>query len=94
MVAALKGAATLKARTGGKNRLKGIAPVLPIEDSSYEMDLDLEKYRSTLAKGAELGIETPDGKQKMLTYYIYICTCTVNFLSGRRIPHTFKRLDC
>ncbi|XP_060669390.1 VAN3-binding protein [Ziziphus jujuba] len=57
----LKGAATLKARTGGKNRLKGIAPVLPIEDSSYEMDLDLEKYRSTLAKGAELGIETPDG---------------------------------
>lgn len=63
MVAALKGADTLKARSGCKNRLKGIAPVLPIEDSSYEKtDLDLDKYRSTLAKGAELGIEAPDGK--------------------------------
>ncbi|KAF3452862.1 hypothetical protein FNV43_RR03295 [Rhamnella rubrinervis] len=56
----LKGAATLKQRTGCKNRLKGIAPVLPIEESC-EIDLDLEKCRSTLAKGAELGIETPDG---------------------------------
>lgn len=60
-VAALKGAATLKARTGCKNRLKGIAPVLPIEDSC-EVDFDLEKGRSILAKGAELGIETPDGQ--------------------------------
>lgn len=64
LVAAVKGATTLKARTGCKNRLKGIAPVLPIEDS-HEIDFDLEKCRLALDKGAELGIETPDGEHKM-----------------------------
>ncbi|KAL5548872.1 hypothetical protein UlMin_004103 [Ulmus minor] len=56
----LKGAATLKARTGCNNRINGIAPVLPIEDNN-EIDLDLDTYRSALAKFTELGIETPDG---------------------------------
>ncbi|GMN62796.1 hypothetical protein TIFTF001_031868 [Ficus carica] len=56
----LKGATTLKARSGCKNRINGIAPVLPIEEG-LEIDFDLETYRSALAKGSELGIETPDG---------------------------------
>ncbi|PON56037.1 Pleckstrin-like [Parasponia andersonii] len=56
----LKGAATLKARSGCKNKINGIAPILPIEES-HEFDFDLETYRAALAKGAELGVETPDG---------------------------------
>ncbi|XP_062081101.1 VAN3-binding protein [Humulus lupulus] len=56
----LKGAATLKVRTGCKNKLNGVAPILPIEES-HELGFDLETYRSVLAKGAELGVETPDG---------------------------------
>ncbi|CAB4262354.1 unnamed protein product [Prunus armeniaca] len=58
---ALKGAATLKERSGCKNRLNGVAPVMPIEDNP-EVDFDFEKYRSMLAIGAQLSIETPDGK--------------------------------
>ena len=34
---------------------------MPIEEG-HEIDFDLETYRSALAKGSELGIETPDGK--------------------------------
>lgn len=55
---ALKGAATLKARTGCKNRLN--APVLPLEDNN-DIDFDFEKCRSVLANGTELHVETPDG---------------------------------
>ncbi|CAL1358570.1 unnamed protein product [Linum trigynum] len=63
----LKGAATLKARTECKNRFNGSAPVLPIEDShdhdhhDDNLDLDFNKYRSMLASGSELHVETPDG---------------------------------
>ncbi|XP_040374659.1 VAN3-binding protein isoform X2 [Rosa chinensis] len=57
----LKGAATLKARSGCKNMLHGGAPVLPIEES-HEVDFDFEKCRSMLGMGAHLSIETPDGK--------------------------------
>ncbi|KAJ9689134.1 hypothetical protein PVL29_014670 [Vitis rotundifolia] len=57
----LKGAATLKARAGYKNRLNGSAPVLPIEESN-ELDSDLEKHRSMLAKGAQLTFHTSDGR--------------------------------
>lgn len=60
MCLALKGAATLKARSGCKNMLNGSVPVLPIEDS-HEVDFDFEKCRSMLAMGAHLNIETPDG---------------------------------
>ncbi|XP_025015692.2 VAN3-binding protein [Ricinus communis] len=56
----LRGAATLKARTGCNNRFNGSAPVLPIEDNS-DIDFDFEKCRFVLANGIELHVETPDG---------------------------------
>lgn len=59
---ALRGAVTLKARSGCKNRLNGSAPVLPIEDHNNDLELDFEKCRSLLAKGAEVKIELPDGR--------------------------------
>ena len=68
VVVALKGAATLKARAGYKNRLNGSAPVLPIEESN-ELDSDLEKHRTMLAKGAQLTIHTSDGT---LIFYMII----------------------
>lgn len=58
---ALRGAATLKARSGCKNKLNGSMPVLPIEDHNNDFELDFEKCRSLLAKGTELKIELPDG---------------------------------
>ncbi|KAK6235961.1 hypothetical protein SCA6_011298 [Theobroma cacao] len=58
-MSALRGAATLKSRTGCKNGLNGSAPVLPIKDSN-DFPFEFEKCRSMLAKGAELGVETPD----------------------------------
>ncbi|KAF4368131.1 hypothetical protein G4B88_001035 [Cannabis sativa] len=58
----LKGAATLKVRSSGcKNKINGVAPILPIEENHHDLGFDLDTYRSTLAKGAELGVETPDG---------------------------------
>lgn len=58
--AALKGAATLKARSGcKKKRLNGSAPILPIEEN-HKGD-EFGESTSLLAKGAELGVETPDG---------------------------------
>ncbi|XP_027917773.1 VAN3-binding protein isoform X2 [Vigna unguiculata] len=57
----LKGAATLKVRSGCKNRLNGGVPVMPLEDSN-DLDFDFEKGRSILAQGAELYVETPEGK--------------------------------
>ncbi|KAF7838089.1 VAN3-binding protein [Senna tora] len=58
----LKGAATLKARSGCKKRLNGGVPVLPIEDNNNDSDLDFAKGRSILAQGAELYVETPEGE--------------------------------
>ncbi|KAK6944286.1 Pleckstrin-like, plant [Dillenia turbinata] len=58
----LRGAATLKARTGCRNRLNGTAPILPIEENG-DVEFDFDKFRSILAKGAELNIETSDGKR-------------------------------
>ncbi|KAJ1433547.1 Pleckstrin-like, plant [Sesbania bispinosa] len=57
----LKGAATLKVRSGCNNRLNGGAPILPIENNN-DLDFDFEKGRSILAQGAELYVETPEGK--------------------------------
>ncbi|XP_012477924.1 VAN3-binding protein [Gossypium raimondii] len=57
----LRGAAILKAKTGCKNRFNGSAPLLPFEDSN-DLPFEFDKCRSMLAKGAELGVETPDGK--------------------------------
>lgn len=59
-VAAIRGADTLKARSGYKNRLNGSSPVLPLEDNN-ELDFNFEKCRLILAKGAEINIETADG---------------------------------
>ncbi|KAL4346074.1 hypothetical protein AHAS_Ahas11G0342000 [Arachis hypogaea] len=63
----LKGAATLKARTGcnNNNRPSGGAPVLPIEDNNNNHDdfnFDFDKGRYILAQGAELYVESPEGK--------------------------------
>lgn len=57
----LKGAATLKVRSGCKNRLNGGVPILPLEDNN-DLEFDFEKGRSILAQGAELYVETPEGK--------------------------------
>ncbi|CAL0325608.1 unnamed protein product [Lupinus luteus] len=57
----LKGAATLKARSGCKNKLNGGVPFLPIQDNN-DLDFDFEKGRCILAQGAELYVETPEGK--------------------------------
>lgn len=60
LTVALKGAATLKVRSGCKNRLNGGTPILPIEDNN-DLDFDFEKGRTILAQGAELYVETPEG---------------------------------
>ncbi|KAK4415124.1 VAN3-binding protein [Sesamum alatum] len=57
----IRGADTLKVRSGYKNRLNGSSPVLPLEDNN-ELDFNFEECRSILAKGAELNIETTDGR--------------------------------
>ncbi|KAB1204156.1 hypothetical protein CJ030_MR8G004053 [Morella rubra] len=67
----LKGAATLKTRTECKKRLNGSAPVLPIEDNN-ELDFNFEKYRAFLAKGAELSVETPEGKYSVKTVSVIL----------------------
>jgi hypothetical protein len=66
---ALKGAATLKVRSGCKNRLSGGAPILPIENN-YDLDFDFEKGRLILAQGAELYVESPEGTPSSNYYYI------------------------
>ncbi|WOH01169.1 hypothetical protein DCAR_0520550 [Daucus carota subsp. sativus] len=57
----LKGAATLKERNVCKNRLKGSAPVLPIEENDESHLEDFQQCLSILAKGADLNIETSNG---------------------------------
>ncbi|KAL1816179.1 hypothetical protein ACET3Z_018753 [Daucus carota] len=58
----LKGAATLKERNVCKNRLKGSAPVLPIEENDESHLEDFQQCLSILAKGANLNIETSNGR--------------------------------
>ncbi|GLT80435.1 hypothetical protein SLA2020_518740 [Shorea laevis] len=60
----LRGAATLKARSGCRNILNVSSPILPIEDNN-DFTFEFSKCRSMLAKGTELGVETPDGKCKV-----------------------------
>ncbi|PIN22088.1 hypothetical protein CDL12_05213 [Handroanthus impetiginosus] len=57
----IRGADTLKARSGYKSRLNGSSPVLPLEDNN-EVDFNFEKCRLILTKGAEINIETTDGR--------------------------------
>lgn len=63
-LSALKGAATLKARSEYKNKSSGgFASVLPIEDNhETEIGFNLDKSRLTLAKGVLLKVEAPNGK--------------------------------
>lgn len=66
IIAAIRGADTLKARTGCKSGLNGSSPVLPLEDNN-ELVFDFEKCRSVLAKGAELNVETSDGMKSIIS---------------------------
>ncbi|KAJ4833131.1 hypothetical protein Tsubulata_006239 [Turnera subulata] len=68
----IRGAATLKARAGCKNMLNGSAPVLPIEDSSTDIDFDFAKCRSILANGSQLHVETPDGNFRVRSVSIVL----------------------
>ncbi|KAK6136457.1 hypothetical protein DH2020_029813 [Rehmannia glutinosa] len=62
--ATIKGVDTLKARSGYKNILNGSSPVLPLEDNK-ETDFNFEKCRSILARGADLNIETTEGRYSL-----------------------------
>ncbi|CAA0809675.1 Plant protein of unknown function (DUF828) with plant pleckstrin homology-like region [Striga hermonthica] len=59
--AAIRGVDTLKERGGQRSRLNGSMSVLPFEDNN-EAEFDFEKCRLVLARGAELHIETADGR--------------------------------
>ncbi|XP_043711196.1 VAN3-binding protein isoform X2 [Telopea speciosissima] len=62
----LKGAATLKGRPGHRDKINGVAPILPIEENNdFDFDFDFDKGRSLLTKGAVLGVESPDGKSML-----------------------------
>ncbi|KAJ0865119.1 putative VAN3-binding protein [Helianthus annuus] len=57
----LRGASTLKTRSGCKNMLNSNVPVLPIEENT-ELEFDFEQCRSILRRGTELRIKTSDGR--------------------------------
>ncbi|XP_015080462.1 VAN3-binding protein [Solanum pennellii] len=67
----LRGAETLKARSGYKNILNGGTPVLPIEDSN-DYNFNYEKCRSILSKGADLYIEKSEGRSKLRSVSIIL----------------------
>ncbi|XP_022134716.1 VAN3-binding protein isoform X2 [Momordica charantia] len=80
----LKGAATLKARSEYKNRSTGVSSVLPIEDN-HEIDFNLEKSKSTLAKGLILKLESPNGKYKKRSISIIQNSDTKVILKVRKL---------
>ncbi|KAL5699386.1 hypothetical protein ACHQM5_030297 [Ranunculus cassubicifolius] len=57
----LRGASTLRARPGCRDRLHGSRTMIPIEDKT-KINFDFGKCRSMLAKGSDFGIEKSDGK--------------------------------
>lgn len=81
----LRGAATLKARSGCKNKLNGSMPVLPIEDHNNDFELDFEKCRSLLAKGTELKIELPDGRYMVRSVSVTLTNESKVILKIRKI---------
>ncbi|XP_022751632.1 VAN3-binding protein [Durio zibethinus] len=89
----LRGAATLKARTGCKNRINGSAPVLPIEDSN-DFPFEFQKCRSMLAKGAELGVETPDGKYMIRSVSIVLDEESKVILKLRKLSLLKSKKEC
>ncbi|XVE63442.1 hypothetical protein DITRI_Ditri07aG0021100 [Diplodiscus trichospermus] len=89
----LRGAATLKARTGYKKRINGSAPVLPIEDTN-DFPFQFEKCRSILAKGAELGVETPDGKYMVRSVSIVLDGESKVILKLRKLSMLKSKKEC
>ncbi|XP_077236758.1 auxin canalization protein (DUF828) [Tasmannia lanceolata] len=59
----LRGAATLRARPGRRER-DGIAPPLPLKEKK-DLGFDFGKYRILLAKGSQVIVRTSDGKCKL-----------------------------
>ncbi|XP_039053319.1 VAN3-binding protein-like [Hibiscus syriacus] len=89
----LKGVATLKARTGCKNRFNNSAPILPIEDTD-DFPFEFEKCRSMLAKGTELGVETPDGKYKFRSVSIVLDGESKVILKLRKLSLLKSKKEC
>ncbi|XVF34307.1 hypothetical protein REPUB_Repub18cG0048400 [Reevesia pubescens] len=90
----LRGAATLKARTGcSKNRFNSSAPVLPIEDTN-DFHFEFEKCRSLLAKGAELGVEIPDGKYRVRSVSIVLDGESKVILKLRKLSLLKSKKEC
>ncbi|XP_022731888.1 VAN3-binding protein-like [Durio zibethinus] len=89
----LRGAATLKARTGCKNRFDGSALILPIEDKN-DFPFEFEKCRSMLAEGAELGVETPDGKHVVRSVSILLDGESKVILKLRKLSLLKSKKEC
>ncbi|XP_052485482.1 VAN3-binding protein isoform X1 [Gossypium raimondii] len=91
--ASLRGAGTLKARTECKNRSSGGAPILPIEDNN-DLPFEFEKCRSILAKGAELAVETPDGKYMVRSVSIVLDGESKVILKLRKLRLLKSKKEC
>ncbi|KAE8730794.1 hypothetical protein F3Y22_tig00002880pilonHSYRG00106 [Hibiscus syriacus] len=89
----LKGAATLKARTGCRNRFNGSAPILPIQDTD-DFRFEFEKCRKMLAKGTELGVETPDGKYRVRSVSIVLDGESKVILKLRKLSLLKSKKEC
>ncbi|OVA15733.1 protein of unknown function DUF828 [Macleaya cordata] len=82
----LRGAATLRARPGRTERLTRSKPILPIDDNKdLDCDFDFEKFRSVLAKGADLSIESSDGKCKYRSVSIILNRESKVILKTRKV---------
>lgn len=63
---ALRGAATLRARTGRRERDSSTNNLPVEENNNFDFDFDFGKYRALLARGAEVEVRTSDGKEMPL----------------------------
>ncbi|KAM7252638.1 hypothetical protein ACFE04_008147 [Oxalis oulophora] len=89
----LKGAATLKARTVCKNKFNSTAPELPLEDKN-EFSFNFEKYKSVLAKGAQFGVETPDGDYTVRSVSVTINRDAKIILKLRKLNLFKSKKEC
>ncbi|KAJ0701132.1 putative VAN3-binding protein [Helianthus annuus] len=67
----LRGASTLKTRSGCKNMLNSNAPVMPVEEYT-DHEFDFEQCRLILRKGTELTIRTSDGRCMMRSVSVFL----------------------